>query len=243
MNITEQAKKQLSPLWLKNLRGELDKDYWLALNQYLAGQAQLGRVIYPPAERAFSAFSQTDLNNIQVVIIGQDPYHGPNQANGLCFSVAPGNKIPPSLRNIFSELSTDQNAIVPNHGSLDEWAKQGVFLLNTVLSVEQACPGIHADKGWERFTDTVISLISDERESVVFMLWGNYAGSKKRLIDESKHLILEAAHPSPLSAYRGFFGCKHFSLANDYLISKKSFSINWQIPMKSHDTQQISLEL
>ena len=147
MNITEQAKKQLSPLWLENLHGELDKYYWLALNQYLAAQAQLGKVIYPPAEKVFSAFRQTDLNNIQVVIIGQDPYHGPNQANGLCFSVAPGNKIPPSLRNIFSELLTDQNAIAPNHGSLDEWAKQGVFLLNTVLSVEQACPGIHADKG------------------------------------------------------------------------------------------------
>jgi uracil-DNA glycosylase len=243
MNITEQAKKQLSPLWLKNLRGELDKDYWLALKQYLAAQAQLGKVIYPPAEKAFSAFSQTDLNIIQVVIIGQDPYHGPNQANGLCFSVNPGNKIPPSLKNIFSELSTDQNAVVPNHGSLDEWAKQGVFLLNTVLSVEQACPGIHADKGWERFTDTVIRVISDERESVVFMLWGNYAGRKKSLIDESKHLILEAAHPSPLSAYRGFFGCKHFSLANDYLVSKKSSSIDWQIPMMSQDTQQISLEL
>jgi uracil-DNA glycosylase len=126
---------------------------------------------------------------------------------------------------------------------LNEWAKQGVFLLNTVLSVEQASPGIHADKGWERFTDTVIRVISDERESVVFMLWGNYAGRKKSLIDESKHLILEAAHPSPLSAYRGFFGCKHFSLANDYLISKKSSSIDWQIPMMSQDTQQISLEL
>mgnify|MGYP006135255587 FL=1 len=243
MNITDQAKIQLSPNWLKALEGEFSKPYWHTLSQYLMEQEQGGKTIYPPGEQLFSAFNHTDLENVRVVIIGQDPYHGLDQANGLCFSVAPGNKIPPSLRNIFSEIESDLHISAANHGCLKAWAEQGVFLLNTVLSVEESDPGAHAGQGWESFTDTVIALISQQCESVVFMLWGSHAQKKAALVDASHHQVLCAPHPSPLSAYRGFFGCRHFSVANSYLQSKNRQTVDWRLPPMMDDHPQITFEL
>lgn len=243
MNITDQAKKQLPPNWLNALDGELKKPYWLSLNEYLQQQDESAKIIYPPSEQFFSAFHQTDLERVKVVIIGQDPYHGPAQANGLCFSVTAGHKIPPSLRNIFLELESDLKIPSANHGYLQSWAEQGVFLLNTVLSVEDSSPGAHAGQGWEDFTDTVIKIISSQCQSVVFMLWGSYAQKKATLIDASNHLVLCAPHPSPLSAYRGFFGCQHFSLANRYLYTKNRHPIDWRLPHLIDDQPQIAFEL
>ena len=243
MNITDQAKKQLPPNWLNALDDELKKPYWLSLNEYLQQQDESGKIIYPPSEQIFSAFHHTDLERVKVVIIGQDPYHGPVQANGLCFSVTAGHKIPPSLRNIFSELESDLKIPSANHGYLHSWAEQGVFLLNTVLSVEDSSPGAHAGQGWEDFTDTVIKIISAQCQSVVFMLWGSYAQKKTTLIDASNHLVLCAPHPSPLSAYRGFFGCQHFSLANRYLGTKNRHPIDWRLPQLIDEQPQIAFEL
>ena len=243
MNITDQAKKQLPPNWLNSLDDELKKPYWLSLNEYLQQQDESAKIIYPPSEQIFSAFHHTDLESVKVVIIGQDPYHGPSQANGLCFSVTAGHKIPPSLRNIFSELESDLKIPSANHGYLQSWAEQGVFLLNTVLSVEDSSPGAHAGQGWEDFTDTVIKIISAQCQSVVFMLWGSYAQKKATLIDASKHLVLCAPHPSPLSAYRGFFGCQHFSLANRYLGTKNRHPIDWRLPQLIDEQPQIAFEL
>lgn len=186
-------------------------------------------MIYPPFDQVFSAFGLTPLTNVKVVILGQDPYHGPNQAHGLSFSVVEGQKIPPSLKNIFTELHSDIGGSIPHHGCLESWARQGVLLLNTVLTVEQCSPKSHAKKGWEQFTDRIISHVSDTQDHVVFMLWGKDAQSKVPWLDCKKHLILKAAHPSPLSAYRGFFGCKHFSRANQWLRGHNIDPINWEV--------------
>ncbi|PLX05801.1 MAG: uracil-DNA glycosylase [Marinilabiliales bacterium] len=214
--------------WYAKLEEEFNKDYFKNLKDFLVEEKAKYRV-YPPGSQTFTAFNLTPFDKVKVVVLGQDPYHGPVQAHGLSFSVPNGIKIPPSLLNIYKELKQDIGFEIPTHGYLEDWAKQGVFLINATLSVRAHSAGSHQKKGWETFTDKVISTLSEERENIVFLLWGNYARAKKVLIDESKHLILEAAHPSPLSAYNGFFGCKHFSATNEYLESKGVEPIKWQL--------------
>jgi uracil-DNA glycosylase len=195
----------------------------------LQSEKEKGMIIFPPGNRIFSAFDQTPFDKVKVVILGQDPYHGMGQAHGLCFSVNDGIQIPPSLQNIFKELKTDNGFEIPQSGNLSKWANQGVFLLNATLTVRQNEAGSHQKKGWETFTDKVIQHISDQKEHVVFILWGKFAQSKNKLIDTTKHLVLVAAHPSPLSAYNGFLGCKHFSKTNDYLQRNHKEPIDWQL--------------
>ncbi len=219
----------LDTQWLEYLCSEFEHDYFRSLLAFLRLERQSGKIIYPPEASVFKALNVTPLASVRVVILGQDPYHGPNQAHGLSFSVMPGLKVPPSLRNIYKELQLDLGCDVPEHGHLTAWAEQGVLLLNAVLSVEHAEAGSHQGKGWERFTDKVIEVINSECDNVVFMLWGAYAQKKGKMIDRDKHLVLSAPHPSPLSAHRGFFGCGHFSKANDYLLSKHKSAIDWQV--------------
>ena len=197
------------------------------IDAHLQMRLSEGARIYPPHASVFSAFELTPLANVKVVILGQDPYHGEGQAMGLSFSVPEHVKIPPSLKNIYKEISSDIGGTVQQNGDLSAWARQGVLLLNAILTVEDAKPGAHAKIGWERLTDQIIQHISDVKQFVVFMLWGAFAGSKRPLIDERKHLVLAASHPSPLSAYRGFFGCRHFSAANDYLAEHAKSPIIW----------------
>lgn len=213
--------------WQSRLQKEFEKSYFLELIKFLESEKPLF-IVFPKEQDVFKAFELTPLDAVKVVIIGQDPYHGLNQAHGLSFSVNKGVKIPPSLQNIFKELQTDDNCPIPTHGNLTHWAKQGVLLLNATLTVREGLPGSHQKKGWETFTDAVINYISDEKKQVVFLLWGNYAKTKAALIDADKHLILEAAHPSPL-ARGAFFGCKHFSKTNAYLISRQIKPIDWNL--------------
>lgn len=218
----------ISESWKPVIQAEIDKPYFKGLYLFLKQQQAEGKIIFPPAPQIFSAFDFTPFNDTRVVIIGQDPYHGVGQAHGLCFSVNKGVKVPPSLINIYKEIKTDIEGFnIPEHGDLSHWAKQGVLLLNATLTVEKDKAGSHQGKGWEVFTDAVIKAISKQKEHVVFILWGKFAQSKERLIDDSKHLILEAAHPSPLSAYNGFWGCKHFSKTNDYLKQHQLPIVNW----------------
>lgn len=214
--------------WKQFIEKECNKEYYNDLRSFLKEQ-YISSTIYPNMYDIFNAFKYCDIPNIKVVIIGQDPYHGEGQAHGLCFSVPKGAKVPPSLRNIYKELSMDLGLYVPNHGCLESWANQGVFLLNTVLTVEADKPYSHRGKGWETFTDATIEHISDTLDQVVFILWGNHAQSKKKLINEEKHCIIESAHPSPLSAHRGFFGSKPFSKTNEYLKKNSKSEIDWQI--------------
>jgi len=213
--------------WNTILSEEFTKPYFTSLQSTITKERELGIEIYPPKELVNNAFKLTSFSNIKVVILGQDPYHNVGQAHGLSFSVPIGTKIPPSLMNIYKELKDDCNITIPAHGNLESWAKQGVFLLNSVLTVQAHQPASHSKVGWQHFTDFVINAISDKLENVVFILWGNFALQKSILIDESKHLILSAAHPSPFSAHRGFLGCRHFSKANDYLESKGISKIKW----------------
>lgn len=212
--------------WQKHLAVEMQKSYFLDLQQALS-VAYETRTIYPAPENIFRAFSLTPLTKIKVVILGQDPYHGPGQAQGLSFSVAKDMPLPPSLKNIYQEVSSDMNQDLPASGNLAGWAKQGVFLLNSTLTVEANEAASHQGWGWEQFTDEVIRTISREQLHVVFLLWGKFAQAKAQLVDESKHLILRAPHPSPLSAYRGFLGCRHFSQANEFLLKNHYTPINW----------------
>ncbi|MCL4152543.1 UNVERIFIED_CONTAM: hypothetical protein GTU68_011241 [Idotea baltica] len=200
------------------------------LKQFLAEQRAGGKTIYPAGSNWFAAFNHTPFDQVKVVILGQDPYHGPNQAHGLCFSVLPGIAIPPSLRNMYQELQTDLGVTTPDHGCLTHWAQQGVLLLNATLTVEQGNAGAHQGKGWEQFTDRAVQALNEQREGLIFLLWGSYAQKKGAFIDTSKHRVLKAPHPSPLSSYRGFFGCKHFSLANQYLDEQGAKPIDWQLP-------------
>jgi len=216
----------LSNKWTNILSSELNKDYYINLMSFVKEEYS-NKTIFPEKELVFNAFDKCDFDDIKVVILGQDPYHTPGAAHGLAFSVPDGEKIPPSLRNIFKEINEDLNKEIPTSGNLEEWAKQGVFMINATLTVEAHKAGSHQKKGWEQFTDAVIKKIADERENIVFLLWGSYAQKKANLIDENKHCILKSVHPSPLSAYRGFFGCKHFSKTNEYLESKNIKSINW----------------
>ncbi|MDE6271429.1 MAG: uracil-DNA glycosylase [Muribaculaceae bacterium] len=214
--------------WKRALADEFQKDYFVRLADFVRREyaAFPGRV-FPPAAKIFAAFDASPFEDTKVVILGQDPYHGPGQANGLAFSVAPGIPFPPSLRNIFTEVASDVAAPYPHDGDLTRWARQGVLLLNSTLTVRSGQPKSHAAKGWETFTSAAISRLSREREGLVFMLWGSDAISKKDLIDSSKHLILTAPHPSPLSAHRGFFGRHHFSQANAWLESRGQTAITW----------------
>ena len=228
----------LDPQWQRQLSDELEKDYMRSLHEFLAARQQQGAVIYPPQSQWFTALNSTPLDQVKVVILGQDPYHGSSQAHGLCFSVLPNVKVPPSLANIYKELKSDLGIEPPNHGCLTPWAEQGVLLLNATLTVEQGQAGSHQGKGWETFTDSIIDKINDHRQGVVFMLWGSYAQKKASMIDAERHLILQSVHPSPLSAYRGFFGCGHFSKANQYLESQGVGSVDWRLPMLKETVQE-----
>ncbi|QMV15299.1 uracil-DNA glycosylase [Vibrio spartinae] len=215
--------------WHDVIGAEKQQPYFQETLTYVEKERQRGKVIYPPAKEVFNAFRYTEFSEVKVVILGQDPYHGPNQAHGLCFSVLPGVKTPPSLANMYKELVQDIPGFsIPEHGYLKSWAEQGVFLLNTVLTVEQGQAHSHAGTGWETFTDKVIAAINQHQQDVVFLLWGAHAQKKGHFIDRQKHCVLTAPHPSPLSAHRGFFGCKHFSKANQYLQEHGETPINWQ---------------
>ena len=219
-----------APSWQAKLSQEFDMPYMKILMTFLLDEKDQNKNIYPPQLNWFYALEATPLEKVKVVILGQDPYHQPSQAHGLCFSVQPGIKVPASLLNIYKELATDVNAKVAEHGCLESWTKQGVLLLNAVLTVEGSNANSHQGKGWETFTDKIINVVNEHCENVVFMLWGNYAQQKGVIIDDKKHLVLRAAHPSPLSAYRGFFGCKHFSEANINLVENGKTAISWNIP-------------
>ena len=216
-------------LWRENLKDEFNKEYFISLIQFLKKQRKKGLEVYPSDKNIFRAYLDNDLDKIKVVILGQDPYHGEGQAHGLSFSVEKTCKIPPSLKNIYNELNTDTGIELPKHGFLSQWSKEGVFLLNTVLTVEKSKPGSHRKKGWEEFTDKTIKILNAETENLVFILWGAPAQKKEKLIDSRKHLILKAPHPSPLSSYRGFFGSRPFSKTNKYLKEKKIKEIDWKI--------------
>ena len=220
------AKVQIERSWQEKLQEEFDKPYFEELIQFVKKEYAQG-TCYPPGKLIFNAFNLCPLPQVKVVLIGQDPYHEPGQAHGLCFSVNDGVPFPPSLRNIFQEIQTDLGTPVPQSGNLARWAEQGVLLLNATLTVRAHAAASHQKRGWEEFTDAVIRLVSSEREHVVFILWGSYAQSKARLIDSGRHCILRSAHPSPLSAYRGFFGNHHFSLTNDYLSRTGKSIIKW----------------
>ncbi|MEH6604791.1 MAG: uracil-DNA glycosylase [Pseudomonadales bacterium] len=220
----------LEASWLAYLAGEFTKPYMQDLKDFLFLEKAAGKAIYPARSEYFSAFSLTPVGKVKVVILGQDPYHGPGQAHGLCFSVRQGVKTPPSLVNIYKEIHAEFGSPIPSHGDLSSWADQGVLLLNSVLTVERANAASHQKRGWEQFTDRVIEVVNDECDGVVFMLWGAYAQKKGAIIDRERHLVLSAPHPSPLSAHRGFLGCGHFTLANDYLESHGRSAIDWSVP-------------
>ena len=214
--------------WSELLAAEREMDYFESLYSFLYNNQS--KEIYPPKENWYKAFEYSSFANTKVIILGQDPYHGINQAEGLSFSVPEGVPIPPSLRNIYIEIKSDLGITTPNHGHLSHWAKQGVLLLNSVLTVEKNSPASHVNQGWETFTDNVIKLLNEKKDNLVFLLWGAYAGKKAELINPVRHLILKAPHPSPFSANKGFFGCKHFSKTNQYLLSTDQTPIEWQIP-------------
>tara|TARA_R110002020_G_scaffold454910_3_gene670895 strand:- start:19 stop:681 length:663 start_codon:yes stop_codon:yes gene_type:complete len=216
----------IEPSWKQVLNQTFDKKQFKDLVAFVRDEYKSTNV-YPPGKEIFNAFNHCPIENVKVVILGQDPYHGPGQAHGLSFSVKPDVPFPPSLLNIFKEIDSDLGKPLPPNGDLTRWADQGVFLLNATLTVRAHQAGSHQKRGWEEFTDEVIRMISDHRENVVFLLWGAYAQKKSVLIDSKKHLILKAPHPSPLSSYRGFFGCKHFSKANDYLVAHRIKPIDW----------------
>jgi len=216
--------------WADILGQEKQQPYFQQMMQFVESERAAGKTIYPPSQDVFNAFTLTELDQVTVVILGQDPYHGPNQAHGLCFSVLPQVKTPPSLVNIYKELASDITGFsIPQHGFLQSWAEQGVLLLNTVLTVEQGQAHSHGKIGWEQFTDKVIQQLSEHCDGLVFLLWGSHAQKKGAVIDTQKHHVLSAPHPSPLSAYRGFFGCKHFSETNEILIQQNKSPINWQV--------------
>ena len=218
---------RLDPSWKNRLESEFSQPYMISLRQFLLERKGAGAVIYPPGDFIFNAMNSTPFEAVKVVILGQDPYHGPGQAHGLCFSVLDGVAIPPSLINIYKELEADLGSARPVNGNLQNWAGQGVLLLNAVLTVEQGRAGAHQGKGWEEFTDRIVSELNESRDGLVFMLWGSYAMKKGAMIDRSKHLVLTAPHPSPLSAHRGFLGCRHFSKANEWLVQHGQSPVEW----------------
>ena len=217
--------------WREPLQGEFDAPYMAELRRFLLAEKAAGKTIYPRGSEWFRALDLTAPADVRVVILGQDPYHGPGQAHGLCFSVQPDVRIPPSLVNIYKELESDLGIPRARHGFLEHWAKQGVLLLNSVLTVEAGRAASHAGKGWERFTDAVIRLVNDRDQPIVFMLWGAYAQRKAAFVDRTRHLVLSAAHPSPLSAHNGFLGCRHFSQANSWLVAQGAPPLDWALPL------------
>lgn len=222
---------KLDPEWKAALAAEFGAPYMQSLRQFLATEKAAGKLVYPAGAEIFNALDSTPLSQVKVVILGQDPYHGPNQAHGLCFSVRPGIALPPSLQNIYKELLADLGIAPRRHGCLQAWTEQGVLLLNAVLTVAAGQAASHQGQGWEHFTDAVIRVLNEQREGLVFMLWGAYAQRKGRIIDPRRHLVLKAAHPSPLSANRGgWFGCRHFSQANAYLAAHGETPIDWALP-------------
>ncbi|MEM0900534.1 MAG: uracil-DNA glycosylase [Pseudomonadota bacterium] len=222
-------KIKLHPTWLNPLGEEFDAPYMQVLKQFLQAERQAGKQIFPPASQWFAALDATPLDQVKVVILGQDPYHGPGQAHGLCFSVQKGVRTPPSLVNIYKEMESDIGIAPANHGNLEAWAAQGVLLINSVLTVEAHKAASHRDKGWERFTDAVIRKVNNRSEPVVFILWGSYAQKKAAFVDTSRHLVLKAPHPSPLSAHNGFFGSKPFSQTNAFLEQNGLAAIDWRV--------------
>jgi uracil-DNA glycosylase len=224
------SKVQIEESWARELEAEFAQPYFTEIVQFLKKEKQAGKVIYPPGPLIFNAFNTTPFDRVKVVIIGQDPYHGVGQAHGLSFSVPPGVAVPPSLVNIFKEISTDLGLRIPRHGNLQHWAAQGVLMLNAALTVEAAKPMSHAGIGWHHFTDSVIRHISAHRDHVAFLLWGKFAQGKAALIDPEKHLVLTAPHPSPYSASSGFFGCRHFSKTNQWLQQHGMEPIDWSLP-------------
>ncbi|HEU4669408.1 MAG TPA: uracil-DNA glycosylase [Dyella sp.] len=224
---------RLEPGWKARIGDYLERPEMQALAAFLRAEKRAGKVIYPPGPEIFAAFDHTPFDAVRVVILGQDPYHGPGQAHGLCFSVRPGVRIPPSLDNIFKEISRDLGLPRPDHGCLTPWADRGVLLLNAVLTVERGLAGSHQGKGWEGFTDAAIEALNREREGLVFLLWGSYAQRKGRLIDSRRHCVLSSVHPSPLSAHRGFIGCGHFSRANAWLEQHGQAPIDWSLPPRA----------
>jgi len=225
-SIANSTKVKFPQDWESFLKPEFSKDYFLKLIEFIKTEYS-SHIIYPPGSKIFSAFYHCQFKDLKVVIIGQDPYHGLNQANGLAFSVNPNQAIPPSLKNIFSEIKTDLDKPVPQNGNLERWADQGVLLLNATLTVRASSPGSHQNKGWEEFTDAVIKVVNENKEHVVFMLWGAYAQKKGMMIDTTKHLVLTSSHPSPFSVYKGFFGSKQFSKTNEYLQAHSLKEIDW----------------
>lgn len=220
---------QIEDSWKRVMADEFGKDYFMALQQFLLEEERAGTTVYPPAPLIFNAFNHTPFDTVKVVILGQDPYHGAGQAHGLSFSVQRGVRPPPSLQNMFKELHADTGFTIPSHGYLEAWANQGVFLLNTCLTVRAGLPGSHQKRGWEDFTTAAVKALSGSREGLVFMLWGRHAQAKRALIDESRHLVLAAPHPSPFSAHTGFLGCRHFSKANAWLQNLGQAPIDWQL--------------
>jgi uracil-DNA glycosylase len=216
----------IEPSWAEKLTGEFEKPYFAELVNFVKSEYAHHKV-FPPGKLIFNAFEHCPFNEVKVVILGQDPYHGPGQAHGLCFSVPDGVAFPPSLQNIFKEIKDDLGTPIPKSGNLERWANQGVFLLNATLTVEAHQAGSHQNKGWETFTDKVIRLLAEQRDNLVFMLWGTYAQQKGKFIDPNRHLVLQSVHPSPLSAHRGFFGNHHFSKANEYLTQSGKTPVNW----------------
>lgn len=231
MSSLEAAREiKLHPEWMNCLASEFDADYMEHLRNFLLQQKSQGKNVFPAGADIFNALNSTPLGSVKLVILGQDPYHGPGQAHGLCFSVQPGVQVPPSLVNIYKELKEDIGFIVPGHGYLQSWAAQGVLLLNSVLTVEAHKAASHQGKGWERFTDKIVHILNEQKNNLVFVLWGAYAQKKGAFIDRTRHLVLQSPHPSPLSASRGFFGSKPFSQANTYLKEHGIEPIDWQLP-------------
>lgn len=223
--------------WKKVLGDEFKKPYMADLKDFLVSELSAGQTIYPKGAEYFAALNQTPFEKVKVVVIGQDPYHGPDQAHGLCFSVKPGIPVPPSLVNIYKELYGDLGIEPRKHGFLSYWAEQGVLMLNSVLTVRHGAAGSHQNKGWETFTDAIIQEINEKQEDIVFVLWGAYAQKKGKLIDRNKHFVIESVHPSPLSAHRGFFGTKPFSKINQFLLEKSKIPIDWELPQNVSNTQ------
>ncbi|MFN2289181.1 MAG: uracil-DNA glycosylase [Chromatocurvus sp.] len=240
--MTQGREVNLQPDWLQLLEDEFEQDYMRDLSSFLRQRRGQGAVLYPAPAEIFNAFWYTPPADVAVVILGQDPYHNPGQAHGLCFSVRPDVPVPPSLRNIYQEQRDDIGAAIPRHGSLVAWARRGVLLLNSVLTVEQGRAGAHHGRGWERFTDRVIELINARERPVVFMLWGSYAQKKGASIDTDRHCVLRAPHPSPLSAHRGFFGCGHFSAGNAFLRERGMSDLDWTLPDHDEARQLASLD-
>ncbi len=233
MNVSETPTNKISPKlhesWIQHLSKEFDSQYFADLKKFLLAEKAAGVEVYPPGPLIFNALNHTPFDRVKVVVLGQDPYHGPGQANGLCFSVSPGVRQPPSLQNIFKELHSDLNIPPNDSGDLTQWADQGVLLLNATLTVRRSAPGSHQKKGWEMFTNSIIRKLSDERTGLIFLLWGRFAQEKESLIDGGKHFVLKAPHPSPFSAASGFFGCKHFSKTNEILANLGEEEIDWRI--------------